>query len=100
MVYYFWGEDTFGARQAIGELALTQKCSVQWLDKTQLEEKSLRQRLEESGGLFGKSLLVVRDPSQLPAHLQKMLVEVAEEQLAGEAVVMGPGEAGSAIGIF
>lgn len=71
MLYYYYGEDTYRARQAIEELAAGEKARVRWLDRTDFEEKTPGEILGRgSRGLFGQELLVVRDVADMPASLQ------------------------------
>jgi len=64
MAVYYYGEDTFAARQAIfdrakgGELA--------WLDAAQLKQNTLSHLHSTQAGLFGTTMTVLRDPSSLP----------------------------------
>ena len=79
MLYYFCGEDTYGARQAIGGLAGGQKAKIRWLDSGDFDERTPAEWFSQgSGGLFGNELFVVRGVGELPAGLQKDLVEVLE----------------------
>jgi DNA polymerase III delta subunit len=77
MVHYFYGVDTYAARQALTELAGKQQARIRWLDKENLAERSLASWLEQSSGLFGTELVVLRDASELPKAVQETIPEVA-----------------------
>lgn len=87
MIHFFFGEDIYGARHAIDELAATLKARLQFLEKNELEEKSLLSRLQAGGGLFGQVLFVVRDPSWLPASIQKDITDAREKSTAADCVL-------------
>jgi DNA polymerase-3 subunit delta len=87
-LHYFWGADSFGAREAIGELAAEQQADIRWLDENDLVTKPLRAWLDGARGLFGSFLVVIRDPSNLPAALQEEIVDhMEQEKLDGNALV-------------
>lgn len=70
-IHYFYGEDTYRARQAIDDLALEHKARVRWLDQVDFEEKTPGELLGRgSRGLFGQELLVIRDVYDMPVSLQ------------------------------
>lgn len=75
MVYYFYGEDTYAARQAIGELAREQGAAVRWADRSDFLEVSAAEVVARAGaGLFGRQLLVVRDAGALAPGVQQELM--------------------------
>lgn len=79
MIHYFYGEDTYRARQAVDELAGEHKARVRWLDRTDFEEKTPGEVLGRgSVGLFGRELLVIRDGGDLPAALQSEILAALE----------------------
>lgn len=87
MLHYFVGEDVFGARQAIGRLAQEKKSLVRWLDRQELTEKPLGEWVDQAaGGLFATEVLVVRDPSALPKHLQEDVIKLTSRQVPAVCV--------------
>lgn len=88
MVRYFYGQDSYAARQTIDELATSLKATIVFVDRSDIEQESLAARLDKGGsGLFGRQLLIVRDPSAFPASLQAGLVAVAESKGSLEIVL-------------
>lgn len=80
MITYFYGEDTYGASQAVAELARKHTATVRSLDREDLEKQPLGIWLEQSsGGLFGKDLIVIRDPSTFPKALQEVTIETLKK---------------------
>lgn len=78
MTQYFFGADSYGARQEIGRLAQAESAVVRWLDKDDLADRPARGWLEQgSGGLFGRELLVIRDPAMLPKSIQNEVLTAA-----------------------
>src|SRR5581483_1834313 len=75
MIEYFWGADTFAAREEIGARAQKLKAPITWLDKYDVSAGSLASFLTQTSGLFGRQLVVVLDPSAWPASLQAELLE-------------------------
>lgn len=71
---YFYGPDTYAAREAIEKLAREAKAHIRFVDREQLEEKHISDIVAGSRGLFGTDMVVVRDPSSLPKHLQEVVV--------------------------
>lgn len=76
MLRYFFGDDTFGARQAIGELAHKQGSRIRWVDRDDLFERSVSDWLSQANGLFGSELVVFRDVVTWPKVLQEQFLEV------------------------
>jgi len=75
MIYYY-GEDTYGARQAIDVLAREEGTRIRWLDRDDLEEHAPAEWISRgSQGLFGREMLVARDVSNLPVGLQDDLLK-------------------------
>lgn len=66
MVRYFFGEDTYQARQDIEALAKHLGAKIWWLDKEVLAQRPLLEHLGQRHSLFGTTLPVVRDASALP----------------------------------
>jgi len=86
VIHYFYGEDTFEARRAIDELASEEGAKLRWLDREDLESKSLVEWLGQGVGLFGKELPVVRDGNRLPTHLQEQIWQSVEQSVASGVV--------------
>lgn len=83
MVQYFYGEDSYAAREEIKGLAEKQKAQIEWLASDTLTPQEVTVRLAQGGdSLFGKKMLVVREASRLPAAVQERLVAPA---FAGQA---------------
>ncbi len=75
MAQYFFGPDTYGARQALDESARVLSARLRFLDKDALEKANFSDLLAQSTrGLFGRELIVVRDPSLFPESLQDILI--------------------------
>lgn len=87
MIRYFYGEDTFAAREAIGELAKKKKARLIFWEAENLDESSLVEKLEKGGGLFGKELAVMRELSHLRQSLQAILVQAAEKNRPADVVL-------------
>lgn len=68
---YFWGPDTYAARQAIEAIATRAKARIRFVDRQHLEEGNIADIVGQQTGLFGPCLVVVRDPSALPKALQE-----------------------------
>lgn len=93
MVKYFWGLDTFGAREAIGLAAAEGGWEVRWVGKEELAEMPARSFLEQSrGGLFGKELVVIKNISGLPTGMQENVLEACEAEKEANCVVWDEGE--------
>lgn len=75
---YFYGPDTYGARQAIGEVARQETAAIRWTDREHVEQKSIGDIVSASRGLFGRDCVVVRDPSEWPKALQESVAAYAE----------------------
>lgn len=87
MLHYFYGEDTYRARQAIAALAQQHRATIRWLDHDDLQHQSVADTLGQSAGLFGATLLVVRDVSRLPMALQAQLLEFSQSHPQALAVL-------------
>ncbi len=79
MIHYFYGEDTYQARQAIGELAAKKKAAICWLDKESFQAKGVADWLGQQTGLFGATLPVVREVSRLAASTQTEIADYLEQ---------------------
>lgn len=78
MVKYFYGEDSYGAREAIHQLAEAKKLPIRWVDREDLEVQSLLTILDQAGsGLFGGQLVIVRDASDFPKAIQEQIIETS-----------------------
>lgn len=81
VIHYFYGEDTYGAAQALQTLVEKHGARVRYLDKESLEERPLRLWLEQAqGNLFDQEIIVLRDPTRLPASLQASIVAAISTQ--------------------
>lgn len=69
-VYYFYGDDTYQARQAIDVLAEQQHAAIRWLDQEAVQEKSVADHLGQQTGLFGAALPVIRDVNRFSKKIQ------------------------------
>lgn len=88
MIHYFFGVNTYNAREAITKLAKEHNARITWLDREDLERQSLAQRVSQgAGGLFGRQLLVVRDVSRLPKTMQEEISRLTEVKTIGPLVV-------------
>lgn len=83
---YFYGPDTYGAREEIQKLAEEQKVKIRWIGKEELAEQSWREIAGQQRGLFGRDLVVVRDPSQMVKEMQEQIVEYLKKGI-GDAVL-------------
>lgn len=70
---YFYGPDSYGAREALQKLAVKEKARLRWVDREQLELKNIADIVGQQHGFFGTDLVVIRDPSALPKDLQEDL---------------------------
>lgn len=82
MIRYFYGEDTYAAREAIADLAKKEKARLIFWETEGFDEESLAEKLERGAGLFGREMVVIREASHLRKSLQEKLVESAEKQAA------------------
>jgi hypothetical protein len=90
--HYFFGDDTFEARRAIEDLARERGASLCWLDREDLEQRSLAHWFGwGSGALFGVQLCVVRDASQFPKGLQEDILAVKDLKLGTDYVIWDRG---------
>lgn len=71
---YFYGPDTYGAREEIRRLAQQQKAEIRWIGKEELAEQSWSEIAGQQRGLFGRDLVVVRDPSQMSKDVQEEII--------------------------
>lgn len=85
--HYFYGEDTYAARQAIGQLADKNKATIRWIDKDDLQQQSATDVIGQQGGLFGAILPVIRDPSTLSKGTQEALLSYLQEHTNLELVL-------------
>lgn len=93
MVHYFYGEDTYAARQALGEAAEQRGVTIYWLDRDDLEAQSLSERLGHgTRSLFGTQLYVVRDASHFSQALQEDIVTCVHQGLPGGCIVWDRGQ--------
>ncbi len=73
-VYYFAGEDTYAARQAIAALAKEKKAQIQWREAEELRQLPVGEWVGQGVSLFGATLTVFKDVQRLPASWQEQLV--------------------------
>ncbi len=101
MITYFYGEDTYGAWQAIIDLAREHAATLRSLDREDLEKQHLGIWLEQSsGGLFGKDLIVIRDPATFPKALQQAIAETLKKMPAALGVLWDREEVDRRAGLF
>lgn len=87
-IHFFHGEDTWGARVALDQLARDQQARLRWLEPEDLATKTLQQWCEENGSnLFGREIMVLRDVSGWPSAAQQAMYETLEEP-AGQGQVV------------
>lgn len=91
VIHYFYGEDTYAAREAVAAVAEEQRARLHWLEKEDLENKPPQAWFQETHGLFGAEVLVVRDVSQLTVALKEKLVEALKEPVKAEVVLWDRG---------
>src|SRR6266481_153515 len=85
---YFWGEDTYGARAAIEDVARQQGASISWVDKHDLAATPLTQWLAQTTSLFGKRLVVLLDVSSWPKASQEEVINPPQPSLVREGVIL------------
>jgi|GEM_PF-2158465 DNA polymerase III delta subunit len=87
-VHYYYGEDTYAAREAISDLAKKEEASIRWLDKSDFMESGIAQLAALSGGgLFGQDMIVIRDPSEMPKGMQDELVSTLTTTTGGAYIL-------------
>lgn len=85
---YFYGPDTYGAREAVQASADEKDAPIRWVDREHLEKHSLEAVLDEAGaGLFGEQLVVIRDASNFPKALQEQIIQAAKSAKQSDWVV-------------
>jgi len=85
MLRYFYGEDTYLAREALAEQAKQSGATLHWIDRQDLVERGAGEVVGRgSGSLFGKETLVFRDVGVWPKGLQADLLDALEK--SGEAL--------------
>ena len=82
---YFFGADTYAAREEVQRIADHQQADITWLDAEAFKERSVADALAPQGGLFGATVSVVRDPSALPKGVQEDIIAALQ---AGSAAVL------------
>lgn len=87
-VYYFAGEDTYAARQALGVLANEQRATFYWREAEDLKQLSPMAWLGQGVSLFGNTLTVFKDAQQLAASLQEQLITLLQERTTTSLVVV------------
>lgn len=92
-IYYFYGPDTYAAREAIDGLVEREKAQIKWLDKDDLIEDGPGKWIGQGGGsLFGREVVVVRDPSKLGSAGQSELWQAMKNAPAGTYVIWERGQ--------
>lgn len=82
---YFFGPDTYGAREGIESVAKKENLPIRFLDKGDFEQQPLLSWLDSaSSGLFGGELLVVRDACTFPKVLQEQVVDAVKDAKSQE----------------
>lgn len=85
--HYFYGHNTYQARQAIEKLALATGATVQWLDKEDFQQRGVADWFDQQAGLFGTQLPVVRDVSRLGATIKEDIAAYLTQHPASEVVL-------------
>lgn len=75
MLWYFFGEDSWAARQAVAAVAGERRARICWVDKSDLIDKSAAARLSQGRGLFDRDLLVMREVGSWLKEDQEDLLE-------------------------
>lgn len=92
MIHYFFGPNTYTARQAIADIAQQAQAHIVWLEPADLDAQSLSARLGQgASNLFGRQLLVVRDPSRLPRVTQEAISRLAPARPARPLILWDRG---------
>jgi DNA polymerase III delta subunit len=78
VIHYFYGSDTYAARQAIAELVEKEAAVIRWLDADELNRQGLSVLTGQTDSLFGRLVSVIRDVSALPKHLQQEIVAMKD----------------------
>lgn len=99
MIRYFYGEDTFAAREAVTELAQKEKAQLRFINAHQIDGH-WNEQLRTRGGLFGKELLVIPDPSELSKAVQEMIVKAADEGSSALVVLWDQEETNESSPVF
>lgn len=87
-IHYFYGEDTYAAREAVDNLAEKEEAELRWFDNNDLVEYgSAYVAMQGSGGLFGKEILVIRDPGEMASSVQDELVIALKSVKGGQYVL-------------
>lgn len=88
MIHYYYGEDTYAAREAINDLARKDGARLRWVDKNDVMELGAAQIVAQgNGGLFGKEMLVIRDPGEMATGTQDELVAALKVVSGGQYVL-------------
>jgi len=80
MAQYFFGDDAYGAREAIQELAREQKALVQHVYSDEVTSEALGDLFDQRQGLFGAQLAVLHNPSQLNQAELQSLVDILDSE--------------------
>lgn len=91
MIAYYYGEDTYGAREAILERAQEEQAVIRWIEARELAQEPLAMLVQQGRGLFGRQVLVVLDPSEAPSAAQQDIVAVVQEK-KGDVILWDRGE--------
>lgn len=91
MVKYFFGEDTYAARQAIEALGREKNATIRWLTKDELLQRPLSEWIGQRQSLFGTELVVLKDAATLPKAVQDGIVELLKDADTLELVIWDRG---------
>lgn len=77
---YFYGEDIYAAGEAVTAYAVELKATVRWVDGEDLKQRPFSEWLDRGGSsLFGKEVIILRDPAALPKAAQEQVVAAIKE---------------------
>jgi DNA polymerase III delta subunit len=76
---YFFGDDTFGARQAIGAAVAKRKATASHVYSIDITPESLGELFDRGDSLFGVQITVLHNPSALSKVMQEKLVDLLKE---------------------
>lgn len=87
MTQYFYGPDTYAARQAIDEEAVLQEATIRHFYQDDSVAEQLTALFEQRMSLFGAQLSVVHNPSQLPKALQEELASMLNNRASADIIL-------------
>ncbi|HSX25338.1 MAG TPA: hypothetical protein VLG69_05210 [Candidatus Andersenbacteria bacterium] len=87
MIRYFFGEDVLTTRGRITALAQSLQAQLRFVDESNILSSSLEVIVDQAkGSLFGKALLIFRDPLSYHQDIRDQLVEYVESSHSGEII--------------